>query len=143
MPSYVIDASVGIKWFVPEEYEEQAELLLAGTYSLLVPDLFYVEITNILWKRVRQNEIPESIARNILLALDTFVLTASSCASLSKTALEITVQTGCSVYDSMYVALAIRKKSKLVTADKKLFNTLSRGPLAKYVTLLENYPTSN
>jgi len=53
---YVVDASVGIKWFVPEIHSDAARRLLTEDSILLVPDLFFPEIGNILWKRVRRGE---------------------------------------------------------------------------------------
>src|SRR5512133_4035747 len=56
---YVVDASVGIKLFVDEEFSEQAHALF--TYlaadppaELFVPDLFYIECANILLKYTRR-----------------------------------------------------------------------------------------
>jgi predicted nucleic acid-binding protein len=40
------------------------------------------------------------------------------------------------VYDCMYLALAVRTKAVLVTADKRLVNALAGSPLEKYVALL-------
>ena len=53
MSSYVVDASVAIKWFFPQVYAENARRLLASDHNLLVPDLVFPEVGNILWKEVR------------------------------------------------------------------------------------------
>lgn len=57
MTQYVVDASVVIKWFVPENYSEYADRLLNNSYNLLVPDLLIAEVCNILWKKVRLGQI--------------------------------------------------------------------------------------
>jgi len=56
---YVVDASVAIKLFIDEPLSEQAEVLFstpqaepAGEFH--VPDLFYIECTNVLWKLPQQ-----------------------------------------------------------------------------------------
>src|SRR5215475_1801940 len=56
---YVVDASVGIKLFVEEEFSEQAQALFSHLAAdppaeLYVPDLFYIECTNILLKYTRR-----------------------------------------------------------------------------------------
>ena len=56
---YVVDASVGIKLFVEEEFSEQAHALFSCLAAdppaeLYVPDLFYIECTNILLKYTTQ-----------------------------------------------------------------------------------------
>lgn len=56
MTLYVVDASVGIKWFVPEIHSEAAQKLLIDDHTLLIPDLFFPEVGNIFWKRVRRGE---------------------------------------------------------------------------------------
>ena len=55
----VVDASVGIKLFLVEPLADRADLLFTSLTMtpparLYVPDLFYVECTNILWKYVRR-----------------------------------------------------------------------------------------
>ena len=73
----VVDASVGVKWVIGEENTSHAELLLEEMDRLLVPDRFYSEVANVLWKRTRRKEaserITETVARDGLaeiLALD-------------------------------------------------------------------------
>ena len=57
MTDCVIDASVAIKWYVPEEDQAPAMKLLAlaesGDMEFHIPDLMYCEVGNILWKKVR------------------------------------------------------------------------------------------
>jgi predicted nucleic acid-binding protein len=56
------------------------------------------------------------------------IVTPSS--QLLESALEIAIETGRSVYDSLYLALAVAHKCPMITADKRLVNALSRGPLS-------------
>jgi predicted nucleic acid-binding protein len=51
----VIDASIGIKLFVIEEGSEKVDrlfnlLTIDPPFAFFVPDLFYLECANILWK---------------------------------------------------------------------------------------------
>jgi predicted nucleic acid-binding protein len=41
---FVIDASVEIKWFIPEVHSAAAQRLLSGNHELLIPDLFFPEV---------------------------------------------------------------------------------------------------
>ena len=61
MTSFVLDASVAAKWMLPAKDEllrPEAYRLLdaygAGEVSLVVPDVFWAECGNIVWKAVRQ-----------------------------------------------------------------------------------------
>lgn len=77
MSSYVLDASVGIKWFLPQLYADAAQRLLGSNNNLLVPDLLFPEVGNILWKEVRfgsatAEEIKVTIAALSRLSLQEF-----------------------------------------------------------------------
>jgi predicted nucleic acid-binding protein len=48
-------------------------------------------------------------------------------------ALEISFETGRSVYDSIYVALAVALECRLATADERLANAIEETPLARHV----------
>jgi predicted nucleic acid-binding protein len=59
MKSFVVDASVGAKWFLPatgEPLAAEAQALLdhytLGRVRLLVPDFFWAELGNVLWNVV-------------------------------------------------------------------------------------------
>jgi predicted nucleic acid-binding protein len=49
----VVDASVAIKWFVPEPLSDEADRLLGGGDALFAPDLLLLEFGNTIWKKVR------------------------------------------------------------------------------------------
>ncbi|HVG07663.1 MAG TPA: type II toxin-antitoxin system VapC family toxin, partial [Thermoanaerobaculia bacterium] len=66
MTRIVVDASVAIKWFLPEQHSLQALRLLEGGRELVAPDLIWAEIGNVLWKRWRQGELADENARTIL-----------------------------------------------------------------------------
>jgi hypothetical protein len=62
MTSLVIDASVAIKWFLPEEHSISAIRLLEAGHELLAPDLIFAECGNVLWNKwLRQELQPEVI----------------------------------------------------------------------------------
>lgn len=46
MVTFVVDASVALKWFVSEQGVSQAAALLAGLDALIVPDLIVAEVVN-------------------------------------------------------------------------------------------------
>jgi hypothetical protein len=66
--SFVVDASVAIKWFVDEPDSAQAAVLLR--HSLAAPDLLAPECANILWKKVTRAELSLEEAEVIALALE-------------------------------------------------------------------------
>ena len=62
MSAFVVDASVAVKWFFPEVHEADALRLIHGRHDLLVPDVFFSEFGNALWKRLRRRETTTAVA---------------------------------------------------------------------------------
>jgi predicted nucleic acid-binding protein len=121
----VVDASLGIKLFVVEDYSDRAHALFARLgddppAELYVPDLFYIECANILWKYVRRFGYAPDQARQDLLDLGNLVLHSTPTVELRGEALDLALTLGITAYDACYVALARRLDVPLVTADQKL-----------------------
>ncbi len=55
MTDLVIDTSVAIKWVVQEPETPQA--LALRRHRLFAPDLLAAECANVLWKKVRRNDL--------------------------------------------------------------------------------------
>jgi predicted nucleic acid-binding protein len=121
----VVDASVGIKLFLVEPLSDAAHALLAHLTDdpparLYVPELFFVECANILWKYVRRFGYPAADALQDIGDLVRLPLQRVSMAVLAEAALTVAVEYGSTAYDSAYVALAQRLDLPLVTADEAL-----------------------
>jgi predicted nucleic acid-binding protein len=135
----VVDASVVIKWHVDENHADAARRLLGdGAPALHVPDLMFPEVGNILWKKTRRNDLTEEEARRIAHLVVVAPLDVHPSAPLLEAALEIAIRTGRTVYDSLYVAMAVRLDCRLVTADERLHNALKDGPLGGYILWVED-----
>lgn len=143
MTPIVVDASVAVKWCLPahdEEFVPQAEEILAsyrtGRELFLVPDLFWLEVGNALWKAVRKRKLdPETAGRNFRTISDLKIPTIPSF-DLVPHALRLAVTHGRTVYDSIYVALALRVKADLITADERLANALAAHLPVKWLGAL-------
>lgn len=140
MSLFVVDASVAIKWFLPEIYSDAALRLLAHQHTLHAPDLIFSEFGNVLWKRVRKNEISKNEANATLEGLLTLHLQVQPSQLLIPLALEIACGENRTVYDSLYLAAAIALQSSLVTADAKFYRALSKGPFSAHVVWVEDIP---
>lgn len=138
MKKYVVDASVAVKWFVPEIHTNTALRLLDNEPELLAPDLFLPEFANVLWKKVRRNELSEGDARDVLNALPMVPIQFHSASTLVNPAFEIARALDRTVYDSIYIALAESEACELVTADQRLFNALQQSPLRRRVVWVES-----
>jgi predicted nucleic acid-binding protein len=128
----VLDASVAAKWFLPAASEtlldEALDLLsryTSGELRLIVPDLFWPEFGNILWKAARQGRGSRASAESAILAMRERALPTISSLELLNDAFAIASEFDRTVYDSIYVALAVAFKAQLVTADERLANALA------------------
>jgi predicted nucleic acid-binding protein len=131
MVDVVVDASVAVKWFVPEDNSSEALLLLNARFRRHVPVLLQTEAAQTVWKKVYQRrELTSVEGRDILDSLMTTSMEIYDVTLLLGPAFDIALATGRTVYDSVYLALAVALGCKLVTADKKLYNALSAGPFA-------------
>jgi len=127
---YVIDASVGIKLFVDEVYSDKVQTLfnkLAADIPAIfyVPDLFYIECTNILLKYTRRFGRSLADSRADLLDLGRLALRVVSTAELMDDALLLAVEHDITAYDACYAVLASRLELPLITADEKLVKAVS------------------
>ena len=140
MSVYVVDASVALKWYVPEVHTEDALRILEPGNVLHVPDLLHAEVGNILWKKSRRGELTPGDARRITRALISAPLSVHASAALLEGALDVAMRTDRTVYDGMYVALAVALGGPLVTADRRLANALEKTPLGPHVLWVEDVP---
>lgn len=141
-PRIIIDSSVAIKWYLPDEYDDQALKIKSdfteGTIIIVVPMLFFYEISNIL--RTTTKSLRITIEDSVKAYQDLLELNFISYSSkkLFKMALEEALVLGLTAYDAGYVALAEYLQVPFYTADAKLVKKAS----GKLVRLLENYDRS-
>ncbi len=133
----VIDASVLVKAYIPENGSERAIALLEGLeegeVELFAPDLIYPECGNLLWKKVRRGELEAADAREIVEAILGLPLQIESGRTLLSAALDIALASGATVYDSLYVALAHAYGTRMLTADRKLVSALAVTPFSENI----------
>jgi predicted nucleic acid-binding protein len=136
----VIDASVVIKAYVPEILSDKAEEVMTrvadGELVLLAPDLLYPETGNILWKKRRLHELTLAEADEIVDAIIALPIRIEASRPVMSLAVAIAMQSGITVYDAMYVAVARIYETRVITADKKLVEALAKTEFSEYVQWL-------
>jgi predicted nucleic acid-binding protein len=136
----VLDSSVLIKWWVPEVHTADALRYLDPNLERDAPELLLAEVSNILWRKVCAGELSRDEAERIAADIVQADVTIHPMAPLFQSSLRIAVETERSAYDSMYLALAEALSTRMVTADRKLFNALQGGPYAGLVLWIEDGP---
>ncbi|MGD0613738.1 MAG: type II toxin-antitoxin system VapC family toxin [Anaerolineales bacterium] len=122
---FVVDASVGIKLFVDEQYSDRVHALFEQLAAdppanLFVPDLFYIECANILLKYVRRFGRPLEDSRADLADLNRLSLRVTPTAELMEDAMLLAAERNITAYDACYAVLATRLGIPLLTADEPL-----------------------
>ncbi|MGH8585562.1 MAG: type II toxin-antitoxin system VapC family toxin [Gammaproteobacteria bacterium] len=129
MSRWVVDASVAVKWFLPEVHSDEAVRLLRDDHLLFAPDLIWAEFGNVLRKKWHQREIEADVARRILEDFRRFPLEVRS-SEFHRT-----------MYDSLYLALAESQGYRLVTADHRFYNSLKDSRLGPMLLRVEDLPS--
>ena len=122
MEKIVADASVIAKWYIDEEYSENARKLrneyINGSLEIISTELMPYEVLNALkhTKLYQKYELVMVAKSLALYGFRLFPLTGK----LAERTVEIAVEKDITIYDASYVALAEEQDAKLYTADKKL-----------------------
>jgi len=130
---WVLDASVVAAALFQEDHADACCSLLTSGRELHAPDLVYAEVGNVIWKRRRRGEIDEDEAAELLADALRLPLRITPSDALIDAALQVALKTDRTVYDCLYIALALRERAVMVTGDRRLASAMAGGPLAKHV----------
>lgn len=134
----VVDTSVAVKWFVNEVGREHARLFLKSPFACVAPELTLSEVANAIQRKVRLGEITLEQAEDVIEMLprdyDDLVLSET----VLRRAFDFSRQLDHSVYDCLYLAVAMRENDLvLVTDDGKFLSKAHKAGFEKKVEMLE------
>ncbi len=132
--SVVIDASVALKW-VFDEPGTQAALALREE-PLIAPEIWLAEAANALWRHSRLGEISAEEALARMEELTQAPVAAIAIEPFVADALRLATEILHPVYDCLYLALAIRHDTYLITDDRRFAVAAARPELAGRLRLL-------
>jgi len=139
---FVVDASVVVKWFVPEIHNEAARRLLALPHEYIAPDLLFAETANTIWKKIRRKELTAEEGQALVADINRIAVETVSCRALAEDAHALANTTGRTVYDCLYLALAVRLKTRAITADERLEAAVRNMPaVARHIQLVQTFDT--
>ncbi len=125
----VVDTSVCIKYFISDPLTPKVNQLFDHFANpqaeIFVPDLFYIECANALWKYVRARMYTAAEVQVDLATIKAFPLRVVSTAELMADAVTIGLTYGITAYDASYAALSQQAGATLLTLDGKLMKALS------------------
>ncbi len=122
----VVDACVATKWYVEEDFSDNAATLLLRRYSMHAPAFFGHEVAGSLLKYVRRGLLARVDVHERLRSLFTAPITlhAASYAVVAD-AFELATAAGLSIYDASYLAIARARSCRVVTADRQFYDRAS------------------
>lgn len=135
----VVDASVALKWLLPEPDSAMADRVAATDHLLIAPTLVIAEFCNAVWKRLRRGEVVADHAHLVVARLPDFFDSLVEETNLAPMALAIARTLEHPAYDCFYLALAERENATLVTADHRLVLRVRGTPWGGRVTALDTW----
>ena len=140
MTDYIVDSNIVAKWLLPEPDSNRARALIAPEYKLRAPDLLMPELANVLWKGARRGDLTTAESGELLKKflqehIDVTVRLLPS-RLVIKQALMIAATERHSIYDCIYVALAVQSRCVLITADDRLVKTIQNDILRQHIISL-------
>lgn len=116
----VVDASVAVKWILPEPGSTATAALRRQDMELIAPSLVIAEIGNALWKKVLRGEIEGGDALAAMRIAAAQLSEVMPLGQLAATAIKLAIDLRHPIYDCFYIALAQRESATLVTADEDM-----------------------
>ena len=141
---FIVDPSVVAKWYFPEILGDRAEALkiwlLEEAHSIAAPELFLLEMANLLWKKsALLKEIPSRTALRIYEEVSEIGVRLYPDKLLLPYAMEISLMHRSPVYDSLYLTLARQLNTTFITADQRLKKNLEGTRWVNRIQLLSQW----
>lgn len=126
----ILDTSVVVKWFTPGVDKEKARAILKTFYenevAIIFPSLLFYELGNVLInKSISIDNISEIMRKLQGLSSLGLVIEDLGLSSFSKI-YQNSINYSITFYDATYITLMQKESCEFVTADKKLFDKLSK-----------------
>jgi predicted nucleic acid-binding protein len=142
---YIIDTSVALKWYIPEAGSAEARRYMGPGIDRHAPDLLPLEGAHALLKRTRSADpaLRLSIEDALIVAealRDHAPIRYHPCGLLLGLSLTLALEIGASVYDGLFLALAIRQDGLVVTADGRFRDKILNSPHAARVRWFMDLP---
>ena len=129
MRTVVCDASVVLKWYLPDEgLGAQAigilERYLADEVDIIAPALLEYEIINALIMAARRGRIEDAAIHEALEGFSGLGISLLPVTDLYREICESCRKYGHTAYDASYLALAVARGADLITADQRFYNSV-------------------
>ena len=122
----IVDASVILRAFFPDEAQSEAHALIrdhvSGYIELRAPTLLTYEVANASHQAVRRGRVAAAMADEILSAFEGLQIALESVTW--RQMLHYAQRFDRSAYDGAYLALAHARADEMITGDRRLYNAV-------------------
>jgi predicted nucleic acid-binding protein len=127
----VVDASVVLKWYLPDEDHGQAaldvlDLYLSDDLEIIVPSLLEYEIINGLWVAQKRGRIKEEVIISAIEGYLNLGIKSVGASGFHSRIVHFCRAYNRSAYDTSYLALAEAEQMHFITADETLYNAVKK-----------------
>jgi predicted nucleic acid-binding protein len=109
-----------------ERFVDEARSSMAAISSPMAPAHWEAELANVVWMAVRSGVLPPDEGPRRLTLARRLGIESVATTSLCQGALLRSVASGVSVYDTLFVELALRERCPLATFDKAVLKAFPR-----------------
>ena len=134
----MVDASVAIKWLLPEAYSDECLALLDRKERIVVPDFIVSQVGTGLARRVKTGDLKPDWATHAMNSLLRLPLVRVPSVELAVEAMGLSGYGKRPFVDGAYLALAVREGVPLITADWRWYTLVMHGPLKDYVKFVRD-----
>ncbi len=99
---------------------ETADGVLRTLDAIVVPGSFHAEFANVVWQWARHDHITPDAGREALEDAAALVTRTFPVTDLNAEALALAVEADHPVYDTLFVAAALREGTRVITFDRRL-----------------------
>ncbi len=109
--------------------------LALRSLNLVAPELILAECANILWKKAERAELTREAALLSAKLLERSGIEFVSLHGLSERTVALAIELGHPAYDCAYLALALARQCRVVTADRRLLARVSERSSSELAAL--------
>lgn len=129
MSRYVLDASVVVKWLLPGADSAAARRWRDSRHDFDAPDLVFAETASAIWSYCRRGELDPANAMALIRAVPSLAIALTPSRALLADAARLAAACGCAFYDALYLALALRLETRVITADDRFVHAVRAVPI--------------
>ena len=136
MKRFVLDASVVVKWFLPEIHQVESFDLLKSNPVLIAPEFLKVEFDSILFKWCRSGRLNYERAEEVRSVFNKIKIYFIGLDDIADISFEVSAKLPVTYYDALYLCTAKLYECKMVTFDRKLLKSVEGSEFDTYLEKL-------